>query len=73
MDMTNQTTRKKRQDPGGCRRHTRREPEERKDEAFNRIRDQNPSFPMPAFDRLRESMPGWKQLHEEYDKAKDDK
>ena len=43
------------------------------DEEFNRLRNRNPSFPMPAFDRLRGAMPDWKRLHEEYDKTKDEK
>lgn len=37
------------------------------DEKFEALRAQNPSFPMPVYDRLRRERPGWEDLHREYD------
>lgn len=31
------------------------------DEKFNELRSQNPAFPMPVFDRLRNEMPPWEE------------
>lgn len=38
------------------------------DEQFENLRQKNPSFPMPTFDRLRNEMPSWQDLHQLYDK-----
>lgn len=42
------------------------------DQEFNRLREQNPSFAMTTFDQLRNMMPTWEQLHQEYDAAEND-
>lgn len=40
------------------------------DEEFSRLREQNPPFSMLTFDRLRDKMPDWRKIHEEYDKGR---
>lgn len=37
------------------------------DEKFGELRQENPFFPMPVFDRLRMERPSWEELHQEYD------
>ena len=38
------------------------------DEAFEAMRGQKPDFPMPAWDALRNAMPGWDELKHKYAK-----
>lgn len=40
------------------------------DERFEELRKQNPTFPMPEYDRLRQERPDWEELHRDYDAAK---
>lgn len=48
--------------------HCRHAPKEMKDlhEGFMRIRERNPGFKMPSFDRLYEMMPSWDRILEQY-------
>ena len=40
------------------------------DEQFELLREKAPDLPMPAWDRLRGSMPDWAQIHQLYDRTK---
>ncbi len=40
------------------------------DEQFELLREKAPDLPMPAWDKLRGSMPDWDQIHQMYDRLK---
>lgn len=48
--------------------HCRHAPEEMEDldRAFETVRAQKPEFPMPAYDRLKASMPSWYEIRKTY-------